>query len=334
MELRCQNCGERIVAHPKGNEQEVVCPACGVTMLVRPTTNAPKPRRVRFNLDAVPRPTEKTWRRVFEPIPKPALYIAGSLVALVLLSPFWVYLIQERYTRNPIFLSEDTTNIVRSASSTTNATTPVFDANAPAPIMLDQFRGVRLETGREELQRRFNLRLQNTRGMEPEIYEANRSGDIERITAYFYSGVLKEAALVLREQRGAPDIAQKELVEQFGPTSAQTDGPNRSAGSSSGLTAPSLAGGDTTDELMRKINAYPFRRDLLWINDRFRVQATVYYTSVDPAQGTVLLSVNLSAAAWLRLNQPMGSGTVLPPPLPLLPPSAGPTITSPGDRKP
>ena len=46
-------------------------------------------------------------------------------------------------------------------------------------LTFERFRGVRLDAGREDLQRRFNLRLQNTRGMVPEIYEAERAGDVE-----------------------------------------------------------------------------------------------------------------------------------------------------------
>ena len=322
MEVRCQNCGERIVTHPKGEEHKVVCPACGVTMTVAPRVNMPRPRRMRFNLDDVPRPTEVTWKRVFEPIPRPVMYVVGAVVVLVILSPFWVYLIQERYVHHPIILSDDTTNVVTSPLGQTNTTTPVFNPAQPPPIMLDQFRGVRLETGREEMQRRFGLRLQNTRGMEPEIYEAGKNGDIERITAYFYNSLLKEALLILREQRNGPDSVQKELVEEFGPLSGQTDGPNRGPGSSSGLTAPSLTAPEAGDELQKKLASFPFRRDLLWVNDRYRVQATIYYATVDPAQGSVMVSVDLSAAAWLRVNQPMGNSVVMPPSIPAYDPNA------------
>ena len=316
MEVRCQNCGERIVTHPAREEHTVVCPACGVTMTVAPQVNTPRARRVRFNPDEVPRPTEVTWKRVFEPIPRALMYVVGAVVVLIILSPFWVYLIQERYVHHPIILSEDTTNVVTGPLNQTNATTPVFDPAQPPPVMLDQFHGVRLETGREELQRRFNLRLQNTRGMEPEIYEAGKIGDLERITAYFYNSLLKEATLVLREQRNGPDPVQKDLIEQFGTPSGQADGPNRKAGSSSGLAVPSLTAPGAGDELQKKLASFPFRRDLIWVNDRYRVQATIYYTSVDPVQGSVMVSVDLSAAAWLRVNQPMGNGVVLPPPVP------------------
>jgi hypothetical protein len=308
MELRCQNCGEKITmrVEGEGGPQEVVCAACGVQMIVAPPKpKAARTRRQRFRFNDGPRPTEVTWRRVFEPIPRLALYVAGAVLVLLLLSPFWVYLVQERYKRDQIILSDETTNIV--VRSPTNVTTPLFGTNEPS-VLLDQYHGVRLEAGRDEFLRRFSLRLQNTRGMEPEIYVGYRLGDFEQLTGYFYGGALKEAFLVLREQRRALDAIQRDLVEQFGESQSVADNPNRPT-TGTGLGALGLGGDDPAAELQKRLAGYPLRRDLVWTDAQTRVEATIYYTSVEPAQNAAVLAVHLSAAAWLKTSQNLGGIT-------------------------
>jgi hypothetical protein len=262
------------------------------------------------------------YRRVYNPIPRSALYIAGTALVAVLLSPFWVYLIQERYKSNRVFLSEETTNIV--VSATTNATTPLFNPNERPPVLFDQYRGVRLDTGRDDLQRRFSMRLQNTRGMEPEIYMAQKVGDLEQLTAYFYGGLLKEAFLVLPEHRAHPNEVLRGMVEQFGNPVSMNDNQNRAV--APGLGLPGIGGGDAGDDLSRKLAGYPWRRDVAWADAQFRVEATIYFTSPDPSLCQSLPVVHLVAAGWLKANQSMrevitpatrgteGKGSLLPPP--------------------
>jgi hypothetical protein len=259
------------------------------------------------------------YRRVYNPIPRPALYTAGVVLVIVLLSPFWVYLIQERYKSTITLLSEETTNIVVAVD--TNSTTPLFNPNNRPVVVLDQYRGVRLEVSREDLQRRFSLRLQNTRGMEPEIYLGQKIADLEQLTAYCYGGVLKEAFLVLPERRATPDELLKELSEQFGTPVSATDSPNRA--SVPGLGTPGLGGGDTGNELSRKLGGFPWRRDVAWADAQYRVEATIYFSSPDPSLCQSLPVVHLVSAAWLKANQPMrevitptapAPGGLVPPP--------------------
>lgn len=259
------------------------------------------------------------YRRVYNPIPRPALYTAGVVLVVVLLSPFWVYLIQERYKPTITLLSEETTNLV--VTATTNSTTPLFNPNNRPAVLLDQYRGVRLEANRDDLLRRFSLRLQNMRGMEPEIYLAQKVADLDQLTAYFYGGLLKEAFLVLPERRATPDELLKGLSEQFGTPVSATDSPHRA--SVPGLGTPGLGGGDTGNELSRKLAGFPWRRDVAWADAQYRVEATIYFSSPDPSLCQSLPVVHLVSAAWLKANQPMRevitptapvSGGVIPPP--------------------
>ncbi len=311
MEVRCQSCGESIVTNPKSAEEyKVVCTACGASMMVVPKIDKPRPRRLRLRFPEFRRSRENAWKRVFDPIPRPALYAAGITLALALLSPFWVYIFQERYARGHFLLSDDTTNLVAATGSDTNSSIPLFNENRLPSTSLDEFRGVRLETGRDDLLRRFNLRLQNTRGMEPEIYVGYRLGEAEHISAYFYNNLLKEAFLVFREPRHGLATLQQELLDQFGPPASQNDSPNRINASATGLGV-SLGGLDEAGELQRRLGTVPYRRDYIWATETHRVEATVYYQSPEAAQGA-MIAVHLVASSWLRSNQPMGGVIVAP----------------------
>ena len=125
------------------------------------------------------------------------VYGAGVLFVLLVLLPFWLYLFRDRYQSHPVLLSDDTATLTISEASRTNVATPVFEETRPAKSSLDQFHGVQLDASRDDLQQRFPLRLRNTLGMEPEIYDAHKAGDAESMTAYFYKNGLKEFSMPL-----------------------------------------------------------------------------------------------------------------------------------------
>jgi hypothetical protein len=185
-------------------------------------------------------------------------------------------------------------------------------------VALPQYRGVRLEATREDLQRRFSLRLQNTRGMVPEIYEASKVGDIEQLTAHFYDNSLKEFFLVMRQQRASPDAVEKELRDEFGAPKEHSEQTNATVTATIGGGLPGALGvSGSRDETESKLAGFPHRRYLAWEDDRGRVDATIYYSSTDPAQCTSMLAVHVSAAPWLEANRSR-LGAVMPPPPNLL----------------
>lgn len=316
MEVRCQNCGEKLVVparKPTDTTLEVACHSCGVTMQVRvPAVRGARDAGREYD---EPRPSEQTWKRIFEPLPRPLIYGAGILLAAALLSPFWVYWVQERYGKNRVILSDDTEDLKVPPISQSNSTAPVISAPDRPPTTLDQYHNVRLEANREDMQHRFNLRLQNTRGMEPEIYEATKGGDWDYLTANFYGGVLKEVHLIGYEQRVTPDFIQKDLIEQFGPPSEQSEinGPMPFA-SESGLDSIKIGVQGTGEGLARKVAGLAFHRSMVWTDALYRAEATIHYTSADAAQSRSTLTLHLSAAAWLKNRQPLT--VTIPPPLP------------------
>jgi len=305
MDIRCQNCGERLALPSRKTSDatvEVTCHSCGVSMAVHLTHPVKAPSKSVVTDEE--RPSGQTWRRVFEPVPRMVMYLAGCVLAMMLLSPFWIPFVMERFGRNPIILSEDTAGMDLPSKGQTNAANPIMSAPEKNATTLDQYHNVRLEAARDDVEHLFNLRLQNTRGMEPEIYVASRSGDLERLTAYFYGGLLKEAFLVGREQRVTPDFIQKDLIEQFGAPSEQTELTGAiSSVSASGLNTPALAGRDSGDELARKLAAFPFHRNMVWTDTQYRVEATIHYQSAETAENRSILALRLIAATWLKGRQ-------------------------------
>jgi DNA-directed RNA polymerase subunit RPC12/RpoP len=312
MDVRCHNCGQRFAVPAGEAASEVRCPSCGfaVLMAVAAAKRDEPPRRPAAEPEA--RRAQASLRRVFEPIPRPLAYLAGVAVILVIMAPFWLYLLKDGYRRRTIVPSDDTAAIVVPPSTSVPPAAPVFDETRPPAITLDQFRGVRLDASREDLQERFNLRLQNTRGMEPEIYEARRAGDVDQITAYFYGNLLKEFSIVQREKRMGADSVEHDLIELFGPPEQRTEGAATVASAPLGAGLPSLGVAENPDDRARKFSAFPHRRGLVWTDANNRVEATIYYTSPDPALCASMLSVHLSADKWLQSNRPL-IGSVRPP---------------------
>ncbi len=301
MEVRCQNCEQRIVVAGGQSNQKVTCPSCGASQLV---LAAPAPKaRSWFGRGAGP--GGATLRRVFEPIPRPLAYLAGLVLTLLILAPFWLYLFRDRYEKHTYRLSDDTATLTVAPAPQTPPAAPVFGEARPAKTTLDEFLGVRLESSRDDLQQRFTLVLQNTQGMVPEIYEVRKTRNLEHMTAYFYNNVLKEVSMVLRERRAPPDAVQKELVDQFGEPNEVVDTKAPPAASPLGTGLLNLGVGQQADDLDSKLAAYPLRRDLAWFDDQNRIDCSIRYSSIDPSQCVSLLSIHMRTAAWLKTNQPL-----------------------------
>ena len=309
MQVRCHNCGQRFSVPAADQAREVLCPSCGFAAAKhdappqRPDAG-PEPRRAKASL-----------RRVFEPIPRPLAYLAGVVVILLIMAPFWLYLFKDSYGRRRIVPSDDAAAIVVPpvTSSATVATPPVFDETHPPPVTLDQYHGVRLEASRDDLQRRFNLRLQNTRGMEPEIYQAYKVGDIEQMTAYFYGDLLKEFVIVHREKRAQPDAVEKDLVELFGQPEQRNEGDVTAPFTPLVSAVPSLGVGESADDLAKRLAAFPRKRELAWSDANDRIEATIYYTSPDQSLCVSIVSLHVIASRWLKSNRPL-IHSIAPPP--------------------
>ncbi len=312
MEFRCQNCGHRIVLKASPTAPEVECPSCGV--LVR----SPRvPRASRLPEDEGPlQPSEQTLRRIFEPIPRPFAYLVGGVIVLAVLAPFWIYLLKERVVHRAPLLSDDASSISVPPPVETNGFPPVLEELHPeSTSKIDEFQGIRLNSNREDFQRRFNLLLQNTRGMEPEIYEAGRDGDVDNVVLHFYNNSLKEFWVEMRERRVVPDQIEKELREQFGEPKERTA---RSGGQGDAGLGSSLSNAtgmvNAGSERERKLAEFPYRVAFTWLDDETRAEATIYYTSVRPALCSSLLTLHATAARWLDNNRPHIGSVVAPAP--------------------
>jgi len=176
--------------------------------------------------------------------------------------------------------------------------------------MIDEFHGIRLNATLAGLQHRYNLRLQNTRGMVPEIYEATRVGDVENAMLHFYNNSLKEFWVDMHERRMVPDHIEKELQAQFGEPKERgvRSGGQNDAGL--GLKLPSAEGATQPGTgREKKLAGFPYRMDVAWADDETRTEATIYYTSTESATCSSLLTIHVSATHWLDSNRP-GIGSV------------------------
>jgi hypothetical protein len=307
MEFRCQHCGQRIVLTALPVSPEVGCPACGLlTKVPHPPTDSPAHRRANPEHRRPPSTRRRRLRRIFEPIPRPFAYLVGASLALIVLAPFWIYLVEERLDRRPPVLSDDAISIpVPAATETTSPPPAIEEPHAELTNVIDEFLGVHLDANLEQLQQRFTLRLQNTRGMVPEIYEATQAGDVDSVTMHFYNNVLKEFWVDTRERRVMPERIQRELREKFGEPKNRSLKSGTPGGERLGLglfTAPDgvRAGADRQQRLAR----YPYRIDISWSDDQTHAEASIYYTSERPQLCTSLLTVHISAAQWLNNNRP------------------------------
>src|SRR2546422_1050502 len=99
MDVRCHNCGQRFAAPAAEAAGEVRCPACGFTVFMAAGAARRDEIPRRPEVEAQPRRGHASLRRVFEPIPRPVAYVAGVALILVIMAPFWLYLIKDGYRR-------------------------------------------------------------------------------------------------------------------------------------------------------------------------------------------------------------------------------------------
>ncbi len=307
MEFRCQHCGQRIVLTGLPLTPEVECSACGLlTNVPQPPTDSPAHRRANPEDRLPPSSQQRRLRRIFEPIPRPFTYLVGASLVLLVLAPFWIYLLKERLDRRPPILSDDAISIpVPAATETTLAPTAIEEPRADLTNVIDEFLGVRLDANLGELQRRFTLRLQNTRGMVPEIYEATQAGDVDSVTMHFYNNLLKEFWVDTRERRVMPDRIERDLREKFGEPKDRALKSGKPGDDSLGLGLFTAADGIKAGaDREKRLAAFPYRVDVSWSDDQTRADASIYYTSEKPELCTSLLTIHISAAQWLDNNRP------------------------------
>ena len=313
MEFRCQHCGHRIVLNAPPGAHEVECPSCGVSVkLPHPPPGAPDSHLTA--LDEGPPTSQRMLRRIFEPIPRPLAYLVGAALVLVVLAPFWVYLLKERFDRQPPVLSDDASSIPVPPAAETNPSPPILEEpRTESTSAIDEFHGIRLNTNLEGVQRRYNVRLQNTRGMVPEIYGVMRVGDVDNVTMHFYNNLLKEFWVDMRERRVAPDEIEKELRERFGEPRDRIVRSGRQGDEHLGLGLPGAAGAIKAGPgREKKLAGFPYRVEITWADDETLTEATIYYTSATPTTCSSLLTMHISAARWLDTNRPQIGSVAAP----------------------
>jgi hypothetical protein len=171
--------------------------------------------------------------------------------------------------------------------------------------VIDEFLGIRLDANLEQLQRQFTLRLQNTRGMVPEIYEAAQAGDVDSVTMHFYNNLLKEFWVDTRERRVMPDKIERELREKFGEPKDRALKSDKPGDESLGLGLFTAASGIKAGaDREKKLAAYLYHVNISWSDDQTHADASIYYTSVKPELCATLLTVHICAAQWLNNNRP------------------------------
>ncbi len=281
MEVRCQNCDARLSVPSVGPTKKTRCPHCGTMILIHSAT-LPTAEEDAKHAEKRDRAAS---RRVFEPIPRAAAYAGGLLLILLILSPFWASGVLDFFQHNHVFFGD--------ALQPTNSL-------AASGRDLTLFGGVRLDSRREELEKSFNLILQNTRGIRPEIYEGKNAGDVLLINADFYDGVLKETTLIMRARPVLPEVIEQELIQNFGEPQTRTD----ETSGTGRLGLNSLHIGSSQDDLAGKLASFPRRRALLWMDGKVRVDALIYFNDSAPSPVSAMLQIHLAATEWLQANQP------------------------------
>jgi hypothetical protein len=306
MEFRCQHCRHRVVLTAPPATPEVECPACGLlTKVPHPPTDSAVHHHANPEDHVPPSTQRRRLRRIFEPIPRPFAYLVGASLVLAVLAPFWIYLLKERLDRRRPVLSDDAISIPVPAATETSPPPPTIEVSRPDLTNgIDEFLGIRLDDTLEQLQRRFALRLQNTRGMIPEIYEAARAGEVDYVTMHFYNNLLKEFWVDTRERRSTPDRIERDLREQFGEPRDRALKSGKPGNDGLGLGLFTADGIKTGVDREKRLAAFPYRVDISWSDDQSRAEASIYYTSEKPELCTSLLTMHITAAQWLNNNRP------------------------------
>lgn len=304
MDVPCVHC-RRVFAAPTALAgQEMACPACGAP-------NRVPPRRDPTTLDAAPAATPQAHphghghhggvERIFEPFPKPVLYLFGVVLVLALLAPFWLANIGDRFKDSEVVISQDLEGLPEPVTPTRSSLPSTGPARLPTlDVDLDHYAGIRLGSSREDLQARFGLRLKNTRGMQPEIYEATDVPHADLVTFSFYDNELKEFTLVQPEQRTTPLTIVRELRDRLGEPTGWNDEETPAIAIGGGAASRPQGARDAAELLAARLQRFPYRQQVVWQNAAHRLVATVYYSSKLPVDCLSVLSVHVSAYAWLN----------------------------------
>lgn len=312
MEVRCRNCRSGISVSSKETVKEIHCPKCGAVMIL-----PPRREKTKVDDDDSHKRYEESVKRVFEPIPKPLAYTVGVVLALMLLSPFWIEYITGR-GGNTVYIKEDPELARTQDVKNAQGTLPAVLTTRAATVDLTQFAGVHLDVNREELDHRFNLVLENTRGMQPEIYKAGEVGEIESGTFQFYGGILKEYNLTMRERPVVLDAVLRELSGTYGEPQWQGEGEFNP--SNAGLIGAGIGNGSK-----RRTKTFERMRVVMWSDSATRVEATIFFNVTTALPAITQLQIHVAAAGWLKANQPTFGASIpaTPPPPPV---SALPTL--------
>ncbi|HTS17211.1 MAG TPA: hypothetical protein VMP11_06525 [Verrucomicrobiae bacterium] len=306
MDFRCQHCGHRIVPATLSATRAITCPNCG-RVVELPHTPPSGAGAHRASPDVKPaRANQRRLRRIFNPIPRPFVYLVGVALALAALAPFWLYLLKDRLEHQRPVLSDDAMSLPMPTPASTETTRPAPVIEEPHETVansIDEFAGIRLNADIEQLQQHFALQLQNERGMVPEIYEASRIGKIDAVTMHFYNNRLKEFWVEMAERRVVPDTIERELTERFGQPTDRKIQTARQGDDSLSLALTTADHRFATDG-QNKFARFPYRVDLLWSDEETTTRATIHYSSPKPETCVSILTVHVSAAQWLNNNRP------------------------------
>jgi hypothetical protein len=241
--------------------------------------------------------------RIFEPFPRPILYLFGLLLVIGLLAPFWLPSVSERLDRPAVIISDDLDSLPAAPPLTNGLNggraTLFPDPDEPLGSPLSRYGSVHLDTPWEALSHRYALHLKNTRGMQPEIYEATGVPGVEQATFYFYERLLKEFVLVYPQQRMVPLRIVRMLQEQFGEPNDWSDEAPGVEGIGLGLSERLSRPADAGLPAGSKPSTYPYRQVLTWFDGTNRLTATIKFSSKEPVECVSQLTIHVSAASWI-----------------------------------
>ena len=238
-------------------------------------------------------------KRIFDATPRFMVYFVSALALLLLSMPYWLDWFPTQTEKTSFFLADEVPESVPPPVQITARVVVPTQARSDSP--LSHFGEIRLEATRDEMKRTFDLHSLSVYGADPEIYESSTINEVDHFTGCFSGGLLKEAFVIQHEKPTSAAALQKDLVQQFGQPTEQTD--------STGATAtPALLNLDTAKDWIPSIAALPFHRSLVWSDANFRIEATIHYSSADPAQSRSIMAVHMRATTS-RLNQTLSQYT-------------------------